>query len=166
MLSRTVSYPCRNWHTCLEIARCVCMARQFPLLADFVSNQHWISLFVRGEYLPRTCYDGALANHPSFEHAFDVGFESGREALLDLIFITQVITFCHGGLIEVREQRCEPLDIVVWLLQQLRDGDWVMKALWESQQHAGLRACRKFRIGVVELTMMLGHSGATGSARR
>lgn len=93
--------------------------------------------FAGGEYLLRACNDGTLANHPSLEHAFDVGFESGREALLDLILITQVITFCHGRLIEVREQRCEPLDIVVWLLQQLRDGDWVMKALWESQQHAG-----------------------------
>lgn len=92
----------------------------------------------RGGCLLRASNDGALANHPSLEDAFDVGFESGREALLDLILITQVITFCHGGLIEVREQRCEPLDIVVWLLQQLRDGDWVMKALWESQQHAGL----------------------------
>lgn len=94
--------------------------------------------FGKGECSLWACNDGAFANHPSLEHAFDVGFESGREALLDLILITQVITFCHGGLIEVREQRCEPLDIVVWLLQQLRDGDWVMKALWESQQHAGL----------------------------
>ncbi len=78
------------------------------------------------------CNDGALSNMPAHELAFDIGLESGRERLLDLIFITQIITLCHCSLIEIREQRCEPLDIVVWLFQEIRDGDRVMKISRES----------------------------------
>ena len=80
----------------------------------------------------RTCNDGALCNLPLHELALDGGLESGREVPLDLRLITQIVTLCHRSLIEIREQRCEPLDIVVWLLQQLGDGDWVMKASRES----------------------------------
>ncbi len=64
---------------------------------------------------------------PALEYAIDAGFELGRESFLDLEFITKLITFCHRSGVGVREQRCEPLDVVVWLLQQLSDSDWVME---------------------------------------
>ncbi len=81
--------------------------------------------------------DSASFYHPSLEYTFNVGLESGRQGLLDLILITEIITFCHCSFTEVREQWCEPLDIVVWLLQQLGDGNWVMETLRESKQHSG-----------------------------
>ena len=88
--------------------------------------------------IPWFQYDCASFYHPSLEYACDARFESGRQRLLDLILITQIITFCHCSFTEVREQWCEPLDMVVWLLQQLGDSDWVMKTLRESQQHSDL----------------------------
>ena len=66
---------------------------------------------------------------------FDAGFEPGRKGLGNLRFITQPITFCHHSLIGVREQWREPLDIVVWSLEQLGDGDGIVEAWRKSQQH-------------------------------
>lgn len=57
-----------------------------------------------------------LLDLPTRKDAFDVGLESGREGFGNLMIITQTVTFCHHGLIGIREQRREPLDIVVWLL--------------------------------------------------
>lgn len=79
--------------------------------------------------------DGALIDLPIDEHALDAGLKSGGEFFPCLPCITQIVTFCHLGLIDVREERCKSLDIVVGLLEQLGDGDWVMKASGESQQH-------------------------------
>lgn len=79
--------------------------------------------------------DGALVDFPINEHALDAGLESGRVLLFRLPYITQIVTFCHLGLIGVREEWCKSLDIVVGLLEQLGDGDRVMKASGESQQH-------------------------------
>lgn len=73
--------------------------------------------------------DCASVDRPALEDAFDAGFEAGRESPFDLPFITAIITFCHGGLVEVREQWREPLDIVVRLLQQLGDGNRVVKVV-------------------------------------
>ena len=81
--------------------------------------------------LPCIRQKGAFGNLPDLQHALRGGFEYGWKRLLDLKFITQIVTFGHGGLIGVLEQRCEPLDIVVWLLQQLGDGDWVMEGVRE-----------------------------------
>ena len=77
--------------------------------------------------------DGALLNLPLLQHAFDIRLESGGKRLLDLILITQIVTFCHRGPIDIGEQWREPLDIVGWLPQQLRDGDGVMQALRQPQ---------------------------------
>ena len=63
-----------------------------------------------------TCDNDALFDFPLLELAFDGGLEPGRERLLDLMLITQLVTFYYRSLIRIREQRCEPLDIVVWLL--------------------------------------------------
>lgn len=52
-------------------------------------------------YLPRLQNGSTFFNLPMLEHAFDVGFESGREGFLDLILITQIVTFCHSGLVDV-----------------------------------------------------------------
>lgn len=59
----------------------------------------------------------ANVDGPSLELTTDAGLEFGREIFLDLEFITELVTFCHRSLIGVREQRCEPLDIVVRLLE-------------------------------------------------
>ena len=79
--------------------------------------------------------DGALGDFPVDQHALDAGFESGGEFLPGLPCITKIVTLCHLGLKDVREEWCKSLDIVVGLLEQLGDGDWVMKASGESQQH-------------------------------
>lgn len=79
--------------------------------------------------------NGALADFPVGERALNIGLEPGGECLLDLVKIAQIVTFSHGSLVEIREQRCEPLDVVVWLLEQLGDGNGVMEARRESQQH-------------------------------
>lgn len=77
--------------------------------------------------IPWSRDDCAIVDRPALEDAIDAGFEAGREGLFDLPFITAIITFCHGGLVEVREQWREPLDIVVRLLQQLGDSNRVVK---------------------------------------
>ena len=74
--------------------------------------------------------DGALLYLPLGEDALDIGLEPGGERLEDLVIITQTVTFCHLGLIGIREERREPLDIVVWSLEQLGDGDGVVEARW------------------------------------
>ena len=51
------------------------------------------------------------------------------------MLVPKLVTLRDRGLVKVGEQRREPLDIVVWLLQQLGDGDWIMEASRESQQH-------------------------------
>lgn len=79
--------------------------------------------------------DGALVDFPFDENALDAGLKSGGVFFQRLPCITQIVTLCHLGLVDVREEWCESLDIVVGLLEQLGDGDWVMKASGESQQH-------------------------------
>lgn len=79
--------------------------------------------------------DGALIDLPTDEHALDAGLESGGELFPSLPCITQAVAFCHPCLIDVREEWCESLYIVARLLEQLGDGDWVVKASGESQQH-------------------------------
>ena len=79
--------------------------------------------------------DGALIDLPVDKHALDTGLESGGELFPGLPCIAQIVTLCHPGLVDVREEWCESLDIVVGLLEQLGDGDWIMKASGESQQH-------------------------------
>lgn len=79
--------------------------------------------------------DSTLVDLPFDKHALDAGLESGGEFLPGLPCIAQTVTLCHLGLIDVREEWCESLDTVVGLLEQLGDGDWVMKASGESQQH-------------------------------
>ena len=81
------------------------------------------------------CDNGALFYLPLGEGALDVGFEPGGKGLQDLVVITQTVTLCHLGLVGIREERREPLDIVVWSLEQLGDGDGVMEARRQSQQH-------------------------------
>lgn len=80
--------------------------------------------------LPRMRDDGSLLDPPCLQDALHRGFESGRKRLLDLILITQIVTLCHRCLIGIIEQWREPLDIVVWLLQQFGDGDGVVKGPW------------------------------------
>ncbi len=79
--------------------------------------------------------DGALLDLPSGERALDIGLEPCREGLQDLVVITQTVTFGHLGLIGIREERREPLDIVFRSLEQLGDGNGVMKARGQLQQH-------------------------------
>ena len=79
--------------------------------------------------------DGALGDFPVDKHALDAGLESGGEFFPGLPCITKIVTLCHLGLKDVREEWCKSLDIVVGLLEQLGDGYWVMKASGESQQH-------------------------------
>ncbi len=71
-------------------------------------------------------YHSVSLNFPPRKGALDVGLESGRELLLHLVVITQTVTFNHCRLIVIREEWREPLDIVVWLLKKLGDGDRVM----------------------------------------
>ena len=69
-------------------------------------GQHWLRGTCGkgdGPRLPVGCDDGAFSNHPSLKHAFDVGLESGRKGFLDLVLITQIVTFCHCGGVGVRE---------------------------------------------------------------
>ena len=85
--------------------------------------------------LPRMRDDRTLLDPPCLQDTLHRGFESGRKRLLDLILITQIVTFCHRCLIRIIEQWREPLDIVVWLLQQFGDGDWVVEGTWQTQKH-------------------------------
>ena len=78
------------------------------------------------------CNDGTLFNIPSRQDAIDIGLKSGRESFLDLELITQPVTFCHRSFIEIRKQRCKPLDAVVWLLQKLCDRNWVVETVRKS----------------------------------
>lgn len=60
-------------------------------------------------------YDGALVDSPKPQNAIDVGFVSGGKGFLDLMILTRLVTFCYPCLIGVGKQRCEPLNIVMWL---------------------------------------------------
>ena len=75
-------------------------------------------------------YNVADVDGPALELATNAGLEPGRKIFLHLIFITELVTFCNCSLIGVREQRCEPLDIVVRSLEQFGDSDRVVEAPW------------------------------------
>ena len=79
--------------------------------------------------------DGALIDFPVEKHALDAGLESGGKLLEGLPCVTHIVTFCHLGLVNIGKEWCESFDIVVGLLEQLGDGNWVVKARGESQQH-------------------------------
>lgn len=81
------------------------------------------------------CDNCSSTNLPSKKLPIHRRLITSRERLLDLRFISQFVTFCYLGFIKVIEQRLEPLDIVVWALEQIGDGDRVMKARGQSQQH-------------------------------
>lgn len=80
-------------------------------------------------------YDSALADSPGHQDAIDIGFVFGGKGFLDLVILTPLVTFYYRCLIGIGKQRCEPLNIVIWLLQQLSDGDGVVETLRQSQQH-------------------------------
>lgn len=61
-------------------------------------------------------YDGALVDSPEPQNAIEVRFISGGKGFSDLTILTRLVTFCYPCLIGVGKQRCEPLNIVMWLL--------------------------------------------------
>ena len=79
--------------------------------------------------------DGALIDFPIDQHALDTGLKPSGEFLPCLPCVTQIVAFRHLGFIYVSKERCKSLDIVGGLLEQLGNGDGVMKASGESQQH-------------------------------
>lgn len=76
--------------------------------------------------------NGTLLNLPAQKLAVYARLVPGREGLVHLPLIPQVVTFCYSGLVEVVEQRLEPFDIVVRPLQQIGDGDGVVQASRQS----------------------------------
>jgi len=103
-----------------------------------------------------------LSDLPVLQNALHIRLEPGRERLLDLILVTKLVTLCHRGLVEVREQRSEPLDIVVWLLQQLGHGDGVVKAERQTQQHWAIIIPLESDPRVLVASLALGFDGYGG----
>ena len=79
--------------------------------------------------------DSALINFPIDEHTLDARLVSCGKFFPGLPCIAQIVTFCHLSLIDIRKKRCESLEFIVGLLEQLSDGYWVVKTSGESQQH-------------------------------